>query len=60
MKKAVTVVEYLGPLSLKENSEQYTECFKKSFSMVFQMLPFGECYEIFTLKGVQNYPSLNT
>jgi hypothetical protein len=36
------------------------ECFKKSFTMVFQMLLCGECYENVYTERRTNYPSFNT
>jgi hypothetical protein len=36
---------YLGKLRFNVTSTGNAECFTKSFTMVFQMLLCGECYE---------------
>jgi hypothetical protein len=36
------------------------QCFKKSFTVVFQMLLCGDCYENFRTYESTNYPPLNT
>jgi hypothetical protein len=34
----------------------YTACFKKNFTLVFQMLLYGECYENVYTEMRTNYP----
>jgi hypothetical protein len=44
---------YLGYLRFNVTSIGNAECFKKSFTMVFQMLLCASVMKIFTLKGIQ-------
>jgi hypothetical protein len=38
----------------------YTGCFKNNFTMIFQMLLCGKCYENFYTQRLTHYPSLST
>jgi hypothetical protein len=40
-------------LFIQGKQNEYEECFKKSFTMVFKLLLCGERYNAFTRKGVQ-------
>jgi hypothetical protein len=56
LKNRVVFLSYVKTLSWEYNiplPTYYTECFKKSFTMTFQMFLCGECYYNVTLKGVQ-------
>jgi hypothetical protein len=41
-------------------NDVYTECFKKNFTIEFQMLLCGECYERVYTSRHSNYPSFKT